>query len=114
MNQKKKGKGRRKIPAVQRHVSRGCGTLYLPPGYVLGERADLYSDGNGRLAIEYNPEGKFKMIATSRGSSIKMMTIPKAYATRFPLKTTDVTVYWENNMLILNTLQFPEPEDENP
>lgn len=95
----------RKTPATFR-PKKGGAHLVLPAGATDAIAADVFSDGNGKLAYVFADKGEYKLRKAGPKSKARIVTIPNSFAKRIPYGTTDVTLYTEAGMTILDLSQF--------
>jgi hypothetical protein len=103
------GREPRTKPAVSRTRTGGkAATLILPKSYVNGPRANVYSDGNGKLAFALGEKGEFAVWTNGGKTSTSKVTIPTRFADRIPYGVTDVSLTIDGDMLVLDLSQLPQ------
>lgn len=97
------GRAKRETPAVRRGRTGARGAqLIIPEHMISGERASVYSDGNGKLAFVMGDTGEFKVFATTTNGAARSIAIPKPWAERIPFGTHDVSLAKDGDMLVLD------------
>lgn len=91
----------RASPAVSRNRTGARVATMILPGSMgpFPNRADLYSDGNGKLAFALGDEGAASVRMSGRTARI---TIPAQFADRIPYGTKDVSLVRDGDMFVLN------------
>jgi len=94
---------RRTTPAIHRTRS-GVrqARLVLPAEYVTAGRADIYSDGNGKLGFRLHDAGEFALTTANKTSQMRVVSLPVALSEGLPYGTTDVTLTYDGDMLVLD------------
>lgn len=82
-------------------------TLIVPGDMVSAERANIYSDGNGKLAFHMCEGGAFKVSMTSPAAKTRKIAIPADKASRIPFGTTDVQMTRDGDMWVLDLNAIP-------
>ena len=103
-----KGRDARSTFAVTRPPSgHRNAALLVPAVHAVSPRADIFSDGNGRLAFSFTPHGTYAVsgAGTSPGGA-RRITIPADYAERVPYGTTEAQIVEDGGMLVLDLRQF--------
>jgi hypothetical protein len=100
---KKKGADQRQSFAVVRWSN--AAALIVPGCAVVGERADVYVDGN-RIGYRIGDSGEFSVSVANKASVAKRVTIPSRFVGMVPEGTTDATVTMEGGMIVLDLDQF--------
>lgn len=102
-----KGRAARSCFGVQRNRSGSkVASLIVPANVPTGERASVYSDGNGRLAFSTKDTGEYKVGNTAKGAKARKITIPGQYADLIPYGTRDAEVTFDGDMMVLDLSQF--------
>lgn len=96
----------RESPAVYRGAKSGAAFLVVPQGVTDAKSADIYTDGNGKLAFKLGDKGAYTVNRVSKASKATRITIPKQYAGRVPYGTTACTLSQDGGMLVLDLNQF--------
>lgn len=97
----------RTLPAVTRsRTGARSATIVLPKSHALNANAaDVYSDGNGKLAFAPRVGGKFK-VQSYKGNALQRVSIPIQFAPRIPFGTTDAALTADGDMIVLDLDQF--------
>jgi len=70
------------------------------------KRADIFSDGNGRLAFSFATDGGYSVITPAKSSLCSHITIPAKFADRIPFGVTDVVLTRDGDLLVLDLAQL--------
>lgn len=98
---------KRVVPAVSRIRSGNRqASLILPQGMATAAAADIYSDGNGKLAFAFSDKGAYKVFRRNRTSVSDAICIPLQFADLFPFGTNDAALTPDGDMLVLDSAQF--------
>lgn len=101
------GKEARKTPAVSRSRSGAkIASLILPSGFVTAARADIYSDGNGKIAYAFSERGEYSVYTPTAKAKTLRVSIPKSVAGHIPYGTTDAVLTADGDMWVLDVSQF--------
>lgn len=100
------GRAKRTSPAVVRG-SKGNASLVLPEGMVDATRADIFSDGNGRLGFTFGHEGAYAARRANQSSRALRVSIPVKFAERIPMGTTDVVLTNDGPVTVLDLSVLP-------
>ncbi len=108
----KKRLGRAKPARTSFAVSRGrsghqAASLVIPADAVSGPRANIYSDGNGKLAFHMGESGSFAVSITGPKARSRKIAIPSTHAHRIPFGTTEVSMQREGDMWVLDLSALP-------
>lgn len=96
----------RTTPAVQRNFGAKASHLIIPVGMTAFKSANIYSDGNGRLAFHFCEGGAYRIASCGPVSKCLRVTIPSAHTSRIPAGTTDAVLTRDGDMHVLDTAQF--------
>ena len=99
------GRGPRTTYAVRRN-KKAQPFFIIPKDARPGQRADIFSDGNGKLAYVFSSQGDYKVMQPRKGGAYYSVTIPTQYSHLIPEGTTDVSVYTESGMTVLDLSQI--------
>lgn len=95
------GGTKKTVPSVYRaRANTRLAYLALPGGFITGNRADIYSDGN-RLAFLPSPTGSYVVRSGGRGRQ-DLIAIPSPFYKLIPFGTTDVELDRDGEMLVLD------------
>lgn len=98
------GRAPRTTPGVARSRSGSrAAKVILPPNYVFGERADVYSDGNGKLAFSMGERGAYVVAKSNNSRLARTIIIPSGYAHLIPYGTMDCELTRDGDMWVLDT-----------
>jgi hypothetical protein len=99
----KAGRLGRTQPAIQRHPSGNKqARLILPCGMMEKGRANIYSDGNGKLAFSASIDGEYAVRQNSKGSKSLQISIPQCISAGIPFGTHNVDLGRDGDMLVLD------------
>lgn len=80
--------------------------LCMPEGTTCESRADVFFDGQHRLAFRFCSSGQYSVYAISKTARAKRVTIPAQVRDQIPPGTHHVEMTEEDGMLILDLRQF--------
>jgi hypothetical protein len=102
------GKASRTEFAVSRSRTGTQNATLIIPGCagIEDERANVYSDGNGKLAFHFAGDGVFKVTKGSSAATSCRVSIPKDYAERIPFGVNDVSLTRDGDMYVLDLTQI--------
>ena len=106
-NRRSFGRAAREVPAVMRArtgAKRAC--LVMPSHLVSAARANIYSDGNGKLAYSFDDRGEYNVHLSSRNSKSFRLSVPYNLYDRIPYGTTDAVLTRDGDMWVLDLSQF--------
>lgn len=97
----------RDVPAVMRgRTGAKAAYLVMPSHLVSAARANIYSDGNGKLAYSFDDRGEYKVNLFSRNSKSVKLSVPYNLSDRIPYGTTDAVLTRDSDMWVLDLSQF--------
>lgn len=99
------GRKSRTTPAVSK-PKRGTCVLLVPDTTTTFKRANIYTDGNGKLAFHFCDGGKYSVNRCSKVSKQLQITIPSAFTARIPSGTTDARLTRDGDFYVLDLSQF--------
>lgn len=80
----------------------------VPEGQTHANAANIFTDGNGRIAYQFSDDGTYKAYKAKNGQRQKTFTIPSEYADRIPAGTRDAKVERDGEMFVLDLSQFSQ------
>ncbi len=81
--------------------------LLIPGSAMRSGTAEIYSDGNGKLAFLIADKGSRKIAATGKSG---VLSIPLNLSHLIPFGTRDAVLTADGDMLVLDTAQFKAAE----
>jgi hypothetical protein len=97
------GKEPRATFAVVRNRSGHRGAMLLIPARAKsGDKATIYSDGNGKLAFAFGDKGDYSVFRRGPTATSYAVTIPSQHQDRIPFGVTEVSLAKDGDMLVLD------------
>ena len=100
----------RKTFAVRRgKTSPRTAVFVVPPGAASGMRVNISVDHSGRrLGFTFSPTGSFVHYRSYQRTKTGFVSIPAQFVAFIPLGTTEASVTYEGDMIVLDLTQFAD------
>ena len=95
-------KARTKFGVARRRSGSCSAFLIVPHSENVSGAADVYSDGNGRLAFRFHDAGEYRVRKDTAGGKAMSVIIPSTHSHNIPFGTRDVEVERDGDMVVLN------------